>query len=68
MNALRALLANAKVRSALKGAAIAAAGAVVPIVTEVVSSGALGVYGPIVGAVASIAVNALRLAVQKPTA
>lgn len=65
MNRLRAILANEKVASALKGAAIAAAGAVVPVVVELASSGALGVYGPIVGAVASIAVNALRLAVQK---
>jgi hypothetical protein len=66
MNSLKALLSNPKVVSALKGAAIAAAGAVVPIVAELASSGALGAYGPAVGALSAVAINAIRLAMQKP--
>lgn len=50
-----------KLKSILKGAAIAAIGAAVAVVANAASSGALGpMWSPILGAVASVAVNALR--------
>jgi hypothetical protein len=50
-----------KLISILKGAAIAAAGAAVAVVANAATSGALGpLWSPVLGAVASVLVNALR--------
>lgn len=49
-----------EVKSILKGAAIAAAGAVLAYATQYVSGADFGVYQPIAVAVLSIAANALR--------
>lgn len=46
--------------SVLKGAGIAAAGAALAVVVQAASSGDLGVYGPVVGAVAAVLLNVIR--------
>lgn len=49
-----------KLVSVLKGAAIAAAGAVLAWLTEFAARGEAGVWGPVLTALLSVAVNALR--------
>ena len=46
--------------SVLKGSLIAGAGAAVAVLADAASSGALGVWSPIIGAFASVIVNILR--------
>lgn len=46
--------------SVLKGAGVAAAGAALAVVVQAASSGDLGVYGPVVGAVAAVLLNVIR--------
>jgi hypothetical protein len=54
-----------KLISILKGAGLAAGGAAVAFVLELSTSGGLGIWSPIVGAVASVALNALRKWAEK---
>lgn len=49
-----------KAKSVLKGAAMAAAGAVLAYAGEWVSGGELGQWGPMVAALLAIATNAVR--------
>jgi len=49
-----------EVKAILKGAAVAAAGAILTYATQYVSGADFGVYQPIAVAVLSIAANALR--------
>lgn len=53
-------MSREKLISVGKGAAIAAAGAVLAYLGQWVAGGDLGAYGPLVAAVLAIAVNALR--------
>lgn len=57
------LIPNEKVRKVVVGTLLAGAGAAVAVVAESASGGAFGVYSPIVGAVASVLLNAVRKAV-----
>ena len=52
--------------SVAKGALIAAAGAFGAYVVDAMSTAGLGVYGPAVGAILSVAVNALRKLLADP--
>lgn len=55
-------------KSILKGAGVAAAGAALTVLAQLSTSTDLGVFGPVVGAVLSVAVNALRKYAGTPEA
>lgn len=54
--------------SILKGAALAAAGAGLTALTAAMSGADLGIYGPFIGAVLSVAANFVRKAATVPPA
>lgn len=56
-----------QIQSVLKGAFMAGAGAIIAVIATAASSGALGPWSPIIGALASVLVNILHKTVIAPT-
>lgn len=58
-------MSKEQILSIIKGAGIAGAGAFVAVIAQAASSGALGLWSPVVGAAASVLVNILRKMASK---